>query len=99
MSIVNSSLVYNRSIDGANISIYETKAVVKGCSSVVDCICVRTQESRVHNCVIPLSNSVPMSVVNRVHDFASRCGIAENWNILICISLNKNRAHCLNTSF
>ena len=30
---------------------------------------------------------------------APRCGIAENWNILICISLNKNRVHCLNTSF
>ena len=60
VSIVNSSLVYNRSRNGANSSIDETKAVVKGCSSVVDCNCVRTQGSNVHNCVIPLSNSVPI---------------------------------------
>ena len=69
VSIVNISLVYNRSRDGTNSSIYETKAVFNGCSSVVDCICVSTQGSRVHNCVIPPANSVPINVVNPDHDF------------------------------
>ena len=45
VSIVNSSLVYNQSRDGTKSSIYKTKAVFKGCSSVVDCICEVLREA------------------------------------------------------
>ena len=52
----------------------------------VDCICVSTQGSRVHNCVIPPANSVPINVVNPDHDFvvdhAEFCNRSSNIEIM-----------------
>ena len=63
--------------------------IVVVCNNEVE----KRRESR-----IPANTKVNTSWAVRCWE-APRCGIAENWNILICISLNKNRAHCLNTSF
>lgn len=60
MSVIQGSLVYYRTADGAHCSVYKPEAIFKRGSFIVNCCGVDIEHCRAQNIMIPVGNSVAM---------------------------------------